>query len=61
MNNNKIQEIINLIKYDIKVNKKNIITINKEYFGNKKKQEISFTEGQIYEATHIIKLLEKLK
>ena len=40
MNNNKIQEIINLIKYDIKVNKKIIITINKEYFGNKKKQEI---------------------
>jgi hypothetical protein len=61
MNKRKIQAVINRIKDDIKVNNENIITIKNEWFGNEKKPEILFMEGQIYEATHIIKLLEMLK
>lgn len=61
MDKRKIQAVINRIKDDIKSNKKEIIRMESEWFGNKRNPEILFIDGQIYEATHIIRLLEMLK
>lgn len=61
MNKRKIQAVINRIKDDIKSNKKEIMRMESEWFGSKRNPEILFIDGQIYEALHIIKLLEMLK